>query len=128
MDDSRFDAWTRRRFGLATGGLLATALGLGLHETSAKKHQPKKCKKRELKCGKKCVKGGCCPGTSCDDKCTCGRTTSGKTECLGVMDCQGPFTKCTKNGDCSITERCVASGCPGKKGNVCWPRCLHLRP
>jgi len=28
MDDSRFDAWTRRRFGLATGGALATLFGL----------------------------------------------------------------------------------------------------
>jgi hypothetical protein len=125
MGDSRFDAWTRRRFGLATGGMLATALGLGRHETTAKKHKPKKCKKSELTCGKKCVKGECCASDDCGGVCTCGRTTSGKTACLGVVDCKGRFTKCTKNGDCSETERCVPNGCPGKKGNVCWPRCLH---
>jgi len=30
MDGSRFDAWTRRRFGLVTGGALAAALGLAV--------------------------------------------------------------------------------------------------
>ncbi len=38
MDGSQFDAWTRRRFGMATGGAAAAALlGLvGLADTDAK--------------------------------------------------------------------------------------------
>jgi hypothetical protein len=126
MDDSRFDAWTRRRFGLAGGGLLAATLGLGLRETRAKKHKPKKCKKRELTCGKKCVKGECCPSDDCGGTCACGRTIDGTTACLGEfeVDCQAA-TGCTSNGDCFLQERCVPSDCPGKKRNICAPRCLH---
>src|SRR5215211_8922662 len=30
MDGSRFDTWTRRRFGLASGGMATALLGLGL--------------------------------------------------------------------------------------------------
>ena len=43
MDDSRFDAWTRRRFGLAAGGLSASLLGLvSLDDAAAKKKRKKK--------------------------------------------------------------------------------------
>jgi N-acetylglucosamine-6-sulfatase len=39
MEGSRFDAWTRRRFGLTTGGTLATLFGLRrLDEAGAKHH------------------------------------------------------------------------------------------
>ena len=34
MDEARFDAWTRRRFGLGAGGLAASLLGvLGVNDT-----------------------------------------------------------------------------------------------
>lgn len=47
MDDSWFDAWTRRRFGLATGGGLASLFGLAaLDEADAGKNKGKKRRKR----------------------------------------------------------------------------------
>jgi N-acetylglucosamine-6-sulfatase len=50
MDDSLFDAWTRRRFGLATGGSLATLLGLlRLDETDAKNKKARRRRKRKRK-------------------------------------------------------------------------------
>ena len=71
MDETRFDAWTRRRFGVAAGGLLATALGLGLQETRAKKKH-RRPEKRGLQAQATCAKPG--PGKnldgcdfSCDD-------------------------------------------------------------
>ena len=42
MDASRFDAWTRRRFGLLSGGLAATLLGAAsFSPTEAKKKKKK---------------------------------------------------------------------------------------
>jgi N-acetylglucosamine-6-sulfatase len=50
MDDSLFDAWTRRHFGLAAGGSLATLLGLlRLDETDAKNKKKKRRRKRKRK-------------------------------------------------------------------------------
>ena len=47
MDGSRFDAWTRRRFGLAAGGAIGSLLGLqiaGSDDAEAKKRK-KRCRK-----------------------------------------------------------------------------------
>lgn len=129
MEDHRFDAWTRRRFGLASGGLLATLAGFGTDAgTDAKPdRKPKKCTRKEVKCGKKCVKGECCPGKACDEACTCQRTTSGATACLSdeVFLCD-EATACSKNSDCGRFGRCVPSDCPSPKNNVCVARCLHM--
>jgi hypothetical protein len=51
MDGSRFDAWTRRRFGLATGGAIAAAFGLATLDAAATKRKKRRRKKR-----KRCVK------------------------------------------------------------------------
>jgi hypothetical protein len=124
MDDRHFDAWTRRRVGLATGGLLAAALGLGaVKETAAK--QKKRCTKAETTCGKKCVKGECCPGKPCGPKgehCVCEKTIDGKgfcaatkiqlicRQCESHADCEGfeTFVPCVKTQDCgpTITASC----------------------
>jgi len=74
MDGSRFDTWTRRRFGLAAGGLTATLLGLASQEEVEGKHHhhhhhhhhnhEKKC----TKAGDSCTKGGkhdCCHDLHC---------------------------------------------------------------
>lgn len=43
MNGSRFDVWTRRRFGLATGGLAASFLGLAtVNELEAKRKRKRK--------------------------------------------------------------------------------------
>jgi hypothetical protein len=52
MDNARFDPWTRRRVGLAAGGLAAGALRLGTTAPSLAKHKKKRCKKTETQCGK----------------------------------------------------------------------------
>jgi hypothetical protein len=71
MDDSRFDAWTRRRVGLAGGVLAASLLGMASGPISAgnkKKHKKKK--KKEKHCvpaGKICAPSSpnCCDSTTC---------------------------------------------------------------
>lgn len=64
MEEDRFDAWTRRGFGLAAVGALA-ALG-GWQGTAAKKEKKKK---RCKKLGASCKPGGkrkCCGQLRCD--------------------------------------------------------------
>ena len=110
MDDLRFDAWTRRRFGLLTGGVAASLLGLsGLHHSEAKKNKNKKkrCKKLQQTCdqsdkNKKCCKKNqlcaqvahlgsgnhCCKqrGSSCSEDADC----CGSDRCGGGDTCQVP--------------------------------------
>ena len=129
MDDRRFDAWTRRHFALASGGLLAALAGLGWGAEAGAghhHHNSKKCKKNETRCGKKCVKGECCPGTDCGGGgCACQRATNGKAVCLErqLIACNG-ISECDSNADCETTERCIPSSCPGPQVNVCVTRCL----
>ena len=65
MDGLRFDLWTRRRFGLAAGGL-AALLVFPIDGAAKKK---KKKKKRCLNIGADCVAGSkkrCCKNLRCD--------------------------------------------------------------
>ena len=63
MDGNRFDAWTRRRFGLATAGALAALLA---------RHHP-----HDTEAGRRCLRKGrvcantskrCCGKLTCDNK------------------------------------------------------------
>ena len=114
MDDRRFDAWTRRRFGRAAGGLLAALAGLGAAETAAGKHKPKPCKSNATRCGKKCVTGECCPGKACGPKgehCKCHKTIDGQGFCANTREV--PIcAACHSDADCatcSSNARCVQS-------------------
>jgi hypothetical protein len=119
MDETRFDAWTRRRFGLAAGGLLAATLGLGFQGTSAKK---KHCGKHETKCGKKCVKGTCCPDKPCGAGCACTRSLSGTFACIAEVPvaCQ---TTCAKDADCGKHGHCITLHCLDETFHACFPLC-----
>ncbi|MGH2615535.1 MAG: hypothetical protein ACRDJC_09875 [Thermomicrobiales bacterium] len=67
MDDFRFDAWTRRRFGLAAGGIAAAVLGIAPGtDTEARKKRRKK-KTRCKKLGDVCAGGKrkCCDNRAC---------------------------------------------------------------
>lgn len=73
MDGSRFDAWTRRRFGLVAGSALAAALGSAspdnVADVEANTHQQRRGRRRK-RCRKPqrvCVPGGrrCCGGHAC---------------------------------------------------------------
>src|SRR5689334_4264103 len=86
MEPERFDAWTRRRFGLVAGGLAAILPALGWvlqgaaephhhhhhHHHHTKKHHHKKpcpdCPTCSTLCRKplETCEGGCCEGLSCD--------------------------------------------------------------
>jgi hypothetical protein len=70
MDGSRFDEWTRRRFGLVAGGVATSLLGLAALEAEAKKKKKKKRKKKKRcrKLSAVCTQGGkkkCCGGFLC---------------------------------------------------------------
>jgi hypothetical protein len=116
MDETPFDAWTRRRFGLATGSFLAAAIGLSVTESVEAKHQKTRCKKTQTKCGKKCVKGTCCPGQGCGTECTCDRTVEGDAVCTPTAV---KLVPCTTSKDCDPGQRCVALG-----QRTCVPLCL----
>jgi hypothetical protein len=114
MDGAHFDAWTRRRFGLAAGGL-ATSLwsALTLEDGAAKKkHKKKRCKK---------LGDGCKPG--------------GKRKCCGELRCdvtgyggQAPPVCCEKLGKpCDVDRDCCEGlACCGGP-SVCSTQCASDR-
>jgi hypothetical protein len=105
MDGSRFDAWTRRQFGLTLGGGLALLLGLSkLDEIEAKKkrkrkrknRKKKRCKKVEQDCQGEFDQSNCCNGLSCEP------LTPGSED----NRCCHPFVDdpCDGGGCCDILE------------------------
>jgi hypothetical protein len=125
MDDERFDAWTRRAFGVAAGGLAATILGLTATDdvdAKKKKRKKKKCKGGKKKCGKKCIpKSNCCTDADCGGGATCQDGTclclAGERECEGTCipeDVCCPGEACGENCSCRRTVEgtgfCVQGG------------------
>jgi hypothetical protein len=108
MDAKRFDAWTRRRFGLGAGGLAASLLGFqGLDEAEGKnnKHKHKNKGKHKHK-GQKCKKAG----TGCKPQ---------KRDCCTGLSCQaipgfGSERCCAAAGAaCSQSQECCSGTCTG---------------
>jgi hypothetical protein len=73
MDGAEFDAWTRRKLGLA-GGLFAALLGLGIDPAGAGKKGKNKKKNKRRKKQRRCIEEGdtcapssanCCDGLPC---------------------------------------------------------------
>ena len=133
MDGSRFDAWTRRGFGLAGGGLALTLLGLARTEdVEAKKgkkgKKPKRCKKVGTGCNpgskRKCCKGAACQQVPSLGGNRCCLTTDGapcispSNCCSGFClddQCQPAFCKeitqpCLTNEEC-CSKNCIANSC-----------------
>lgn len=110
MDGSRFDAWTRRRFGLAAGGVVTSILGLaGLGEVTLGKrhrHRHKPRKKRCKKLGNTCAVGGkraCCNDLACD---AVGGGADPQTRC-----CKANGAPCQADDDCCQVQACVGGLC-----------------
>jgi hypothetical protein len=99
MDGSRFDAWTRRRVGLAAGGVTIVLLGLADADVRAKKKQKKKQRCRTL--NQSCRRGGkrqrCCRGLACDE---------GKVVTGGLSCCRGFQAECDSENQCCGALKC----------------------
>jgi hypothetical protein len=135
MDASRFDAWTRRRFGLVVGSGTASLLGLSvLGDAEAKKKhkhkKKKKCRKSLQTCGGK--KKKCCKSLTCGDSLTfpdskvCCKPLQGtcedQTECCGDTICTNVDgldgehccvvidKPCTEDHDCCTGLVCDTGG------------------
>jgi hypothetical protein len=105
MDSKRFDAWTRRRFGLGAGGLAASLLGLqDLNEAKGKKNNKHKHQGKHKHKGQKCKQAG----TGCKPK---------KRRCCGTLSCQavpgfGGKRCCAGGGaQCSQSQECCSGIC-----------------
>ena len=94
MDDSRFDAWTRRRFGLAAGGAAVSLFGRGGNQdVGARKKRKKKKRPAQDTCaalGQPCDPGNraCCGNAACEvfdgvAKCCIG----GNDPCASSAEC-----------------------------------------
>jgi hypothetical protein len=103
----------RRRLGIAAAGLAAL---LGLHRSTAvdaRKRRRRKCRKNEKRCGRKCVKGTCCPGKPCGSAgspvCKCTKATDGRTFCEN-LDIASLCLQCPAAG-CGPSSRCIPVSC-----------------
>jgi hypothetical protein len=107
LDGTRFDAWTRRRFGLMTGGAIASTLGLaGLLDADAKKknnknknkNKKKKCKKLQQSCDQSKKNKKCCNKNQ-----LCAQVSH-----LGSGNhcCKQRGSGCSEDADCCGNDRC----------------------
>ena len=97
MDGSRFDLWTRRRFGMAAGGATVALLAGTRSATVAKKN-----KKKKKRC--KRLLDPCSPG--------------GKRKCCKTLTClpqtfMGSDFRCCKplNASCGADDECCTLNC-----------------
>lgn len=108
MNGSRFDLWTRRRFGMAAGAItarpagLAAALGLAATETAqaGKRRRKRKKRKRCIKLLKPCRVGGrrCCRQHVCQSFDTGANGT--------FFCCKGPGAPCSTSQQCCPPAAC----------------------
>ncbi|MCA9878281.1 MAG: hypothetical protein KC442_10885 [Thermomicrobiales bacterium] len=117
MDETRFDAWTRRRFGLAAGGAAASVLGLlgaiGLSDPDAearKKHNKNKNRKNNKRKRKpKCRKlGDACDNNRRNQQCCNDNQLCAQVSEFGSGDycCKQNGYGCQSSSDCCGKNRC----------------------
>jgi hypothetical protein len=137
MDASTFDAWTRRRFGLAIGGasLLGVADRLGAEAKGKKKKKKVRCRKELQTCDPNDKDKLCCGGLNCDvfgrgtgfdlhcclglrQKCSasqshcCGDLLCGEVTSLsGKRCCAGMNQRCAADEDCCAGASCFEGDC-----------------
>jgi hypothetical protein len=122
LDDSQFDTWTRRRFGLAAGGAAASALGLlgaiGLSEHQAEarrnhnKNKNRKDNKRKRK--DKCRKlSDACDDNRRNQQCCNENQLCAQVSQLGsgTFCCKQNGFNCQFDSDCCGKNRCRNGVC-----------------
>lgn len=98
MDASRFDVWTRRRVGLASGGALASLVMLAALPAADAKKKKRKKKKRCRKLGATCTPGA-------KRKC-CGDLLCAQPSMLDTLCCKGEGASCQEDFECCPTFGC----------------------
>ena len=120
MDGTRFDAWTRRRVGLAAGGMTVALLGIAGGDAEAKKKK-RRCKKLGDQCKPSGKKKRCCKQLSCELELNnagllrcCGKpglTCGSGPECCSTI-CQNEQCFCKGLGQpCGIDQHCCSRNC-----------------
>lgn len=115
MDGSRFDAWTRRRFGSAVVGALVMAVGLTTESATADGDLRRKRKKRHAR--KRFDNRACEPHrTSCNPnnerRLCCAPYVCGQVPELGGSHCCARrFQPCTLDLDCCNNTVCRDGAC-----------------
>ena len=115
MDGSRFDAWTRRQFGVAAAGAAATGL-LGLQDAAArhknkhdgnknsnKNNNKKQCRKTGQSCDETRKKKKCCNKNE-----LCAQV---KGQGAGNRCCKQNGEGCKRDSDCCGNDRCDGRKC-----------------
>lgn len=133
MDGSRFDAWTRRRFGLAAGGLVgsfAGLFGIGEDDAKAKKGKKKRCRKLGQSC-KSSGKRACCKkkGLAClqaegggSQCCRRGQASCASDGQCCSGSCMDGLCQCKTNGmECAFDAFCCSLNCAGDMNATCQP-------
>ena len=120
MDGSRFDAWTRRGFGTAAGGLAGALLAqAAIPVAKAGKKKKKKCGKQNDQCNsgkKKCCCGyECHPQDSSGNRCcrAADFPASSDEECCSGHRELGRCICKTLGQTCDSNEACCSGLCSG---------------
>ncbi|MFN8679116.1 MAG: hypothetical protein U0Z70_22230 [Thermomicrobiales bacterium] len=124
MDDTQFDTWTRRRFGLAAGGAAATMLGLlgavGLNEEDAEAARRNRRNKNRKNKGRKNRRRDRCRklGQTCDDSRRRQQCCNATQLCAQVPNlgsgnfcCRQLAQNCSIDDDCCGRNRCRSGAC-----------------
>ena len=124
LDDTQFDTWTRRRFGLAVGGAAATALGilggLGLSEEDAearRRNKPNRNRKNDRRKNRRrdrCRKlGQSCNENRRRQQCCSSTQLCAQVPNLGSGDfcCRQLSQNCSRDDDCCGRNRCRSGVC-----------------
>lgn len=129
MDGSQFDRLVRDLGSRVTRrrvmGSIAAMAGVAGSGTLAEAARHKHCRSGKVRCGKKCVRGTCCPGKKCDssDACECFKTVAGDSFCtakIQLVEC----VQCNSDAEFHSGRRCVRSDLCAGLTSLCIAPCL----
>jgi hypothetical protein len=113
MDGSRFDAWTRRRFGMATGAVLLGVSVLVDAEAKNKNRKKKKKRRRRRRRQEQCLilRTPCTPGA--EPACCSGLLCSqvGLDSIIQTFCCNTEGNPCSLETDCCAGLGCASGVC-----------------